>query len=257
MQKSTSYVILKIMNVYFAIAICFVPLLLCFFGFKIFAKARISIELLASFLGLIAVLPITFMQFWLGEAVGQNSFMSASALTRIFFEVLLFNGILEEGLKMVLILFLPTKKSNLKEFFCASLLCGLCLGCFESVVYLLQNLQQNNVRGGEFLWGLLFARMFTSDLIHMFCTGLSGLFIWGIRNKKIDFFSIIFAILAHSLFDFFVYFKNGIHWFAIAPLLLAVIECRIRYSKQILVQNISNQNISKTSKNKKKTVVDK
>ncbi len=242
LQKSTSCVILKRMNVYFAIAICFIPFFICFFLFKIFAKNKFSIELLASFLGLLAVLPITFMQFLLGEVIPSSQFASAGSLAKIFLEVLFFNGILEEVLKMFLLVFLPAKKVSLKEFFCASLLCGLSFGCFESVVYLLQSLQQNNVRGGEFLWNLVFARMFTSDLIHMFCTGLTGLFIWGIRNKKVDLFSLFFAIIAHALFDFFVYFKNGIHWFAIAPLLLAFVECRIRYSKQKEVLKIEKTN---------------
>ena len=81
------------------------------------------------------------------------------------------------------------------------------------------------------MYSLIFARMFSSDLIHVFCAGLGGLFVWGIRHKKNNPMIFIYAVVCHGLFDFFVYFDLWIHWFAVAAVLFAVIECRVKYQK--------------------------
>lgn len=223
----------KVMNVYLALFLNFLPFLICFFAFKFFLKIKFSTELFASLFGLVAVLPITFFQFYLLNLVPENMFESSSDLFGLFCKVLVLNGLLEEGIKTFFIAFVPAKKLELRSFFAVSLLCGLCLGSFESMIYFLQHLSKANQEGAELLYGLIFSRMFSADLIHALCAALGGLFVWGIRHKKTDFLTFIFAVLCHGIFNFFVYFNNFIHWFAVAAVLFAVIECRVRYEKAL------------------------
>ena len=91
--------------------------------------------------------------------------------------------------------------------------------------------QKTNSRGGQLLYNILFLRMFSSDLIHMFCAGLSGLFVWGFKNKKIYVMPLVYAIFIHGIFNFFNYFNGGIQFFSYVAILFAVIECRVKYVK--------------------------
>ncbi|MBQ5472012.1 MAG: PrsW family intramembrane metalloprotease [Treponema sp.] len=229
------------MNIYFGLALCFLPYILFFIGISCFGKTKILHQFIASFLALIAVLPITFIQFWLEEKF-SGAIFNKDSLFNLFIKALLVNGFLEEIMRIIFMIFIPAKNNNVKQYFLLSLLCGLCLGCFESMIYLLQNLQSNNLIGGQFLWGLIFARIFTSDLIHMFCAGLCGLFIWSIKNKHVDIGAIVFAVLIHGIYDFFAYFNNGMYWFCLAAILLALIECRVHYTKQNPELKSKNQN---------------
>lgn len=217
------------MNVYLALLLNFLPFLLCFFAFKLFLKLSFLHELFVSALGLLVVLPITFMQFYLLSLAPENLFNNTSDLSGLFCKVLVFNGLLEEGIKALAIACIPGKKLSLKEFFASSLLLGLCLGCFESMIYFLQHLASAKASGAELLYGLIFIRMFSSDLIHTFCAGLGGLFIWGLKNKKFDSMAMIYAIVCHGIFNFFVYFNNWIHWFSFAAILFVLVENRVHY----------------------------
>ena len=217
------------MNVYFALILNFIPFVLCFFLFRFLFKMRFSTELFACLFGFLSVLPITFLQFYLMSLVPEQLFSGKTDLGGLFCKFLVYNGLVEELIKVLLIALIPHKKLNLRAFFVASLLCGLCLGSFESMIYFLQHLSEANQSGAELLYSLIFARMFSSDLIHVFCAGLGGLFVWGIRHKKNNPMIFIYAVICHGLFDFFVYFDLWIHWFAVAAILFAVIECRVKY----------------------------
>ena len=217
------------MNVYFALALNFIPFLLCFFLFKFLFKMKFSTELFACLFGFLSVLPITFLQFYLMSLVPEQLFAGKTDLGGLFCKFLVYNGLVEELIKVLLIALIPHKKLNLRAFFAASLLCGLCLGSFESMIYFLQHLSEAKQSGAELLYNLIFARMFSSDLIHVFCAGLGGLFVWGLRHKKNNPMILIYAVVCHGLFDFFVYFDLWIHWFAVATVLFAVIECRVKY----------------------------
>ena len=217
------------MNVYFALILNFIPFILCFFLFRFLFKMKFSTELFACLFGFLSVLPITFLQFYLMSLVPEQLFSGKTDLGGLFCKFLVYNGLVEELIKVLLIALIPHKKLNLRAFFVASLLCGLCLGSFESMIYFLQHLSEAKQSGAELLYSLIFARMFSSDLIHVFCAGLGGLFVWGIRHKKNNPMIFIYAVVCHGLFDFFVYFDLWIHWFAVAAILFAVIECRVKY----------------------------
>lgn len=218
-------------NIYLGLGACFLPLLICFFLIWKICKTKISHQLLACLLGLLAVLPTSFLLFWIEAIFNSKVIYLTRGIGGLFLKTLLLNGIIEELFKMVFTLFIPAKKNNLKAFFGLSLLLGLSLGCFESMVYLLQNIQRNSVSGGEFLWKAILLRIFSADLIHTFCTGLCGLFIWSCKTKKINFAPLIVAILCHGLFDFFVSFQSGIQWFSVAVIFMTLLESRIRYMK--------------------------
>lgn len=219
------------MNVYFALILNFLPFFICFFSFKFLLKMKFSTELFACLFGFLSVLPITFLQFYLMSLIPEQLFSGKTDLSGLFCKFLVYNGLVEELIKVVMIALIPFKKLNLRAFFAASLLCGLCLGSFESSIYFLQHLSNASRTGAELLYSLIFARMFSSDLIHVFCAGLGGLFVWGIRHKKNNPMIFIYAVVCHGLFDFFVYFDLWIHWFAVAAVLFAVIECRVKYQK--------------------------
>lgn len=217
------------MNVYFVLALCFVPYVLLFVISKFFCKVKVSTCLIASVLGLLSVVPIIFLQFVFAEVVQVEKKLEMGAFFVLFLSCLIYNGLLEEGIKMVCLFGIPSKKLELKEFFMASLLFGMILGCFESSIYFLQHLQNVNSRGGELLYSILFVRMFSSDLIHTFCAGLSGLFVWGIKNKKFSLMPLVYAIVIHGVFNFFRHFDGGIKYFSYVAILFAIIECRVKY----------------------------
>ncbi len=239
------------MNVYFALLLNFLPFLLCFVSFKFLFKVKFSTELIASFCGLIAVLPITFIQFYLMNLLPELLFNGKTDLSGLFCKFLVYNGLIEELIKLLLILFIPHKKMDLRSFFVLALLSGLCLASFESMVYFLQHLANAKKNGAELLYGLIFTRMFTSDLIHVFCAGLSAIFVWGTRHKKNYPMIFIYAVICHGLFDFFAYFNFWIRWFSLFAVLFAIVECRVKYEK-IKAETVLKE-VCKTEKSPLKT----
>ena len=219
------------MNVYFVLALCFIPYVLMFVISRFFCKVKISTCLIASLLGLLSVVPIVFLQYIFADVFQVERKIELGAFFTLFLTCLLYNGLVEEGIKMLCLVGIPVKKLQLKDFFVATLLFGMILGCFESATYFLQHLQKTNSRGGQLLYNILFLRMFSSDLIHMFCAGLSGLFVWGLKNKKIYVMPLVYAIFIHGIFNFFNYFNGGIQFFSYVAILFAVIECRVKYVK--------------------------
>ena len=41
---------------------------------------------------------------------------------------------------------------------------------------------------------------------------------------------LVVAVLLHGIYDFFAGFSGSLRWFAIAVVLMAMIECRIKYT---------------------------
>lgn len=219
------------MNIYICLFFCCIPFLLCFISFKLFSSIKVSTELFASLFGLLAVLPITFLQYILSDVISENNLFILEGVFPLFMKALIYCGLIEEIIKMLFIACVPKKKISFNNFFMAALLFGLCIGCFESVVYFLRNLQQANVRGAELIYYLIFARIFSADLIHMFCAGLCGIFVWSCILKQYDFGALIFSILIHGVYDFFASFQSNIKWFSVVAILFVIIETRIHYEK--------------------------
>lgn len=238
------------MNIYISISLCFIPLVLCLVLFKLCSKIRISTELVACLAGLVAVLPISFIQFLIVYYF-PNLGESGTHLFPLFLKTLVINGVIEEGLKLVFLLFIPRKHTEFPHYFMAALLLGLSLGCFESVVYFLQHLQSAKANGAELIYHLIFMRMTSSVLVHTFCSGLLGIFIWSVKEKNTDIFSLVFPILIHALYDFFAGFSSWIQWFSVAAILAVILESRIRYEKNKPAQEYKKDSVpSKSSADK-------
>ena len=215
------------MNIYAALALCFVPLIIMFFFVRRFAQIGIILCLYAVLLGLLAVAPISILQFYAADIPFLNSDHWITQLLR----AVLFNGLIEEFIKIIFMLFLPSKRLSLGKFFLCACICGMSLGCFESAIYFLQHLQQANTIGAHLIYVQLFERMFTSDAVHTLCAGLSALFIRSIKRMRIDIAALLFAPLIHGLYDFFALYDD-FKWFSAAAILFLAVQCRIGYTSQ-------------------------
>ena len=210
------------MNIYASIAICFIPLAATFVCFALLVpEFKIRWGLLSCFLGLLAVIPIAAIQFILERI----PFFEATSLGIVLLEALILNGLVEEAIKMGLLALLPAKKFELPAFFSYALLSGLAVGCFESVIYLISGYENIGLR------------MITAVIIHTACAGLSGLFIYSIRTERKHIMPFVYAILFHGIYNYFEGFTTAIHYFSIAVILFALIECRIWY------RNLSDSSI--------------
>jgi len=204
------------MSIFFFIFICFIPLLVCCILFCLFIPGfKTRYGLVASCIGLISLIPITLIQFFILNLpiFDKNNILS------VLVTAIIFNGLVEESVKMIFLLLLPSKKPTFPVFLSMSLLSGLALGCFETVIYLFA--------GFETIW----QRFFTAVLIHTFCAGLSGIYVWLFKNKKSNSTPFIFATVLHGLYNFFAGFSGAYRWFSILAILMAILECRIWYTK--------------------------
>lgn len=215
------------MNIHAALALCFVPLIVMFFFVRRFAQVGTIVCLYAVLLGLLAVAPISILQFYVADIPILNSNHWITQLLR----VVLFNGLIEEFIKIIFIFFLPSKRLSLGKFFLCACICGMSLGCFESAIYFLQHLQQANTIGTHLIYVQIFTRMFTSDAVHTLCAGLGGLFIRSIKRMRIDIAAFLFAPLIHGLYDFFALYDD-FKRFSVAAILFLVVQCRISYTSQ-------------------------
>jgi len=213
--------------------LCFVPLLFAFCLFTFVFKLKISHQLLAILLGLAIVFPISVIQY----VVPTTNVFQNMPIVGTLLKSLIIYGLVEELFKtIVLVPVLSTK--SIKEEYSAlqllflSFLLGLSLACFESLVYLFDRLQIANNKGAQLLYHHIFLRIFTSDLIHMSCAGLCGLFVISKRynNNKSKISYLFLAILLHGIYDFFAGFQNNLKYFSYFVVLLALIECRVKYT---------------------------
>ncbi|MCQ2241931.1 PrsW family glutamic-type intramembrane protease [Treponema sp.] len=199
----------------FPFLICLLPLFAIFTCMLILIKEfKFLSGIFSILIGLFAVIPIAAIQF----AIEYYHLVSAHSLSQVLLKSLLINGVIEETIKMLL-LFLISKKHSLSAFFACALLSGLALGCFESMVYLVSGIEH------------LGLRMLTAVVIHTACAGLSGLFVYSIKNESTKVLSFILAVILHGVYNYFAGFKmdNFFFWFSFVVVLVAVVECRIRY----------------------------
>ena len=222
------------------IALCFIPLIIAVAIFAASFKIKILHLLLAVLYGLVAVLPISLIQYFMPSIPG----LPMSPVVRALLKSLLLYGFVEEAIKTIALVPVPHKlydnENDRAGFLMLAFTAGLSLGCFESVVYYFDHLQIANSRGATLLYGQIAVRIFTSDIIHMCCTGLCGLFIYSCRNKPSRVSCLVAAVLLHGIYDFFAGFSGGLRWFSVAVVLMAIAECRIKYSSLQNDENTTN-----------------
>ena len=238
------------MNIYAALALCFAPLLIMFLAIRRFAHVGIIAMLYAALLGLLAVAPISILQFYIADIPFLHSGHWIDQLLR----AVLFNGLIEEFIKMVVMLLLPSKRLSLGKFFLCACICGMSLGCFESAIYFLRHLQQANTIGAHLIYVQMFERMFTSDAVHALCAGLGALFIRSVKRMRIDIAALLFTPLLHGLYDFFALYDD-FKRFSVAAILFLAVQCRISY--RIQAEEKEKANVKSPSKNQAKKTSEK
>ena len=204
---------------------CFIPLFICFFVLLFKFKLKITHLLLAILFGLIAILPISFIQYFIPDF---KLFFTNQILGQLIKSFLLY-GFIEEIFKMLFLLPLTKNKTEIKDFLLIALMLGLSLGCFETEVYYFDHLNMATTKGASLLYGQIFVRIFTADIIHIACSILNGLFVYSIKSNKKKVSILVMSILIHGIYDFFAGFQGGFKIFSIFVVLLAIIECRVKY----------------------------
>ncbi|WP_407429551.1 PrsW family glutamic-type intramembrane protease [Treponema sp.] len=215
------------MNLYALLGISFIPSIV-FFTLAVFLNQNLKIKycVLSCILALITVIPTSLIQFYVLSLPIFNGYTFAS----VMITAVLFNGLIEESMKMLFMCMIPQKKQILSSFFCSVVLYGLVTGGFESVIYIVNKFQEIQGQGGkEIVVQLLLNRIFSAQAIHLFCAGLSGLYIWNFRHQKKNPVPFIYAVLLHGIYNFFISFSSMYRWLAIIAILFAAVECRIFY----------------------------
>ncbi|MBQ0051013.1 MAG: PrsW family intramembrane metalloprotease [Treponema sp.] len=215
------------MNVFALLGISFLPALLFFVLAVILNKDfKIRWGLFAGALGLLTVVPTSLIQYYVLSLPIFNGYTFASVMVT----AVIFNGLIEEAMKMLFMCPIPQKKQNLSAFFCCAILFGLFVGGFESVVYVVRKFQEITlISGKEIVLKLLFGRIFSAQAIHVFCSGLLALYLWNFRNGQKNIMPFVYAVLLHGIYNFFAGFSSGYRWLALAAILFAAVECRIFY----------------------------
>ena len=225
------------MNLYALLGISFIPTII-FFALSVILNKNLKIKycFLACLLALLTVVPTSLIQFYILSLPIFTGYTFAS----VMITAILFNGLIEESMKMLFMCLIPQKKQILSAFFCCVILYGLTVGGFESVIYIIKKFQEIQGQSGkEIVVHLRVNRIFTAQAIHVFCAGLSGLYIWNFRRHKKNIMPFIYAVLLHGIYNFFASFSSIYHWLAVVAILFAAVECRIFYVSAIDKNKIS------------------
>ncbi|MBR6142686.1 MAG: PrsW family intramembrane metalloprotease [Treponema sp.] len=208
------------MNIYASIAMTFIPLVTVYICFLLLGKDFNKVHGAAACLcGLLALLPIELLLIIIHT---WHPFASVNLPGRLI-KGLLINGIIEESAKMAFLFLLPAKKSKLSAFFSYAVLCGLTLGCLETLIYLIYGNRSITLR------------LFTAVVMHTFCAGLSGLFVYCIKrrqelaDKSLLWLPFALAVLFHGLYNYFAGIYGTLHYFAYAVIVATILECKLRY----------------------------
>ena len=87
------------------------------------------------------------------------------------------------------------QKMSMKVFFACAVLSGLSLGCFETLIYIASGIKN------------LELRLLTAVVIHSCCAGLSGLFVFNLKNGSLKIYPFVLAVFLHGIYNYFAGFK--------------------------------------------------
>lgn len=212
------------MSVYVMMGLSFLPLAAFLVIFCLAVPGfKLRYGLASTLVGLFSLIPIVVVQYF----ILRMPIFSGNTLLSALITVMVFNGLVEETVKMLSLLLLPHKKIGFGAFFAMSLVSGLTLGCFETVIYLFAGYQNIQIRS------------LTAVVIHSFCAGLSGIYVWTWRHpaersggKKGSLITpFVLAVVLHGAYNFFAGFSGIFWWFSVVAILMAALECRIWYKK--------------------------
>ena len=168
------------MNLYALLGISFIPAAL-FFALAVILNKNLKIRycLLSGILALCTVIPTSLIQFY----VLSLPIFTAYTFASVMITAILFNGLIEEAMKMLFLCLIPQKKQVLSAFFCCVILYGLVVGGFESVIYIVRKFQEiQGQPGKEIVVGLLIDRispprqsMFSAQVSQVSTSGISAI----------------------------------------------------------------------------------
>ena len=117
---------------YITLALCFAPLIVeIVFSLIKISSFRLSQAGWAVAAGFAAIVPIIIVQYILQ----QTDWFSVSSMPSLLAEALIFNGLIEEAVKMLFLFFLPAKKIKLPVFIACAVIAGGTVGSFEYGMY--------------------------------------------------------------------------------------------------------------------------
>lgn len=215
------------MNLYALVGLCFVPVvvLLSFFIFFVDSR-RFHLYAISIALALAAVIPASLIQY----AAGAVPFFSAGTFLSLLCGSLILNGLVEESVKFGFECLIPRKRMEFTLFFCCILLFGLTVGSFESIIYTLGKIQADVRHMGQTAAvRLIFRRMVSAQLVHLFCSALSGFSVWSLGGGQRKIRALVSAVLLHGMYDFFMSFGKSFRFFAFAAIVFALVEIRQFY----------------------------
>ena len=235
------------MNTFAPILLCFVPFVTMFALFAILVpNFSVPKGLVASLAGLLALVPITIVQF---AIPGMRLFEQSKAIHILLYSIV-FLGLVEETFKALLLFLVGGKGESPSRWLCYSLLAGMIFGSFESVIYFLRDIQ--NIGHGVTL-NLIYLRMFTALLAHTLCAGLGGWTIYYHKNLRLNFWPLLNAVVIHGLYDYFVSFDSSVRFFCVIVILSAAIKNRVCFL-QIAEELKSRQSSAKKIIDPNKTI---
>lgn len=212
------------MSVYAMMGLSFLPLVVFLVLFCLAVPGfKVRYGLASTLLGLLSLVPIVIIQ----NLVGGLPVFTANTMISALITVMVFNGLIEETVKMFTMLLLPHRKTGFAAFFAMAFICGLSLGCFETIIYLFSG--YHNIE----------TRTLTAVLMHSFCAGLSGIYVWTWRNpvEKPDgtrspmVMPFVLSTLLHGVYNFFAGFGGWFYWFSIVAIIMSALECRIWFRR--------------------------
>ncbi len=227
------------MNLLSPIVICVIPPIASLACIVLLVRDfKIKFGIISLLLGLFAVLPIAAIQFFIELAFH----MEARSLPSIMFRDILINGFVEETIKMLFLFFLSSRKLSLEGFFACSILSGISLGCFETLIYFISGVQKS-----------IELRLLTAVIIHACCTGLAGLFVYSIKTKCTRLYPYVLSVCLHGIYNYFAGFRmtSFFFYFSILVVLVALVECRVRYRSFVPEKKDESMALKNTRENRK------
>ncbi len=184
---------------------------------------KVRYGLVATLIGLFSLVPIVVVQY----LVLQVPVLTNNTLVEALLTVMVFNGLIEETVKMFAMVLLPHRKPGFPAFLAMAFVCGLALGCFETIIYLFSG--YHNIE----------TRTLTAVLMHSFCAGLSGVYVWtwrhpveGADGKMAPMVTpFVLATVLHGVYNFFAGLDGWLYWFSVVAIVMAALECRIWYRR--------------------------
>ena len=193
------------------IFLCFLPIFLSLILFPFIIKSfNFKNAFFSVFIGFLTFIPIIIIHYLLYNI----HFFTKNSIFNLFLFYLIFNGITEETIKM-LFFYIHNKLFQKSVFFACCITSSLTLASFETFIYFLTG--NTNI----------ILRLFTAVIIHTICALFSAIYI---EEKKSQIsFSFFWAIMLHTLYNFFASLPDFFNFFSIIVIIFGIIKLIVKF----------------------------